>query len=210
MYLAKRVRPDILLPMSFLTTRVQKPDVDDASKLRRVLMYLNGTRSMGIILRPSTDGLVVSIDSSYGVHSDGKSHTGLSIAYGSGSILAQSTKQKIVTKSSTEAELVGLSDKGSLAIWSADFLKGQGEKIGPVSIQQDNMSTIALIEKGSSTSERSRHINIRYFWLKDRISSGELQVKYQPTDEMIADILTKPLQGAKFLALRTRLLNWTC
>jgi hypothetical protein len=161
-------------------------------------------------LRPSTDGLVVSIDSSYGVHSDGKSHTGLSIAYGSGSILAQSTKQKIVTKSSTEAELVGLSDKGSLAIWSADFLKGQGEKIGPVSIQQDNMSTIALIEKGSSTSERSRHINIRYFWLKDRISSGELQVKYQPTDEMIADILTKPLQGAKFLALRTRLLNWTC
>jgi hypothetical protein len=211
LYLAKRVRPDILLPVSFLATRVQNSTEDDQAKLKRVLMYLNGSSSLGIILRPDKAGtLNVSIDSSYGVHADGKSHSAMSIAFGAGSILAQSTKQKLVSKSSTESELIALSDKCSLAIWSRDFLLSQGQEIGPAQVWQDNMSTIALTQKGGSTSERTRHINIRYYWVKDRIGSGELKVEYQPTEEMIADILTKPLQGAKFLELRSKLLNWEC
>eukprot|EP00428_Durinskia_dybowskii_P086402 CAMPEP_0170436806 /NCGR_PEP_ID=MMETSP0117_2-20130122/44342_1 /TAXON_ID=400756 /ORGANISM="Durinskia baltica, Strain CSIRO CS-38" /LENGTH=226 /DNA_ID=CAMNT_0010696875 /DNA_START=55 /DNA_END=736 /DNA_ORIENTATION=+ len=89
LYLAKRVRPDILTAISFLTTRTQCATIDDWSKLERVLRY---------------------VDASYGMHADGKSHTGLCISLGTGPVFARSAKQHIVTKSSTEAELVGCSD----------------------------------------------------------------------------------------------------
>jgi len=65
-------------------------------------------------------------------------------------------------------------------------------------IFQDNAAAIALADKGMSTSERTRHINIRYFWLKDRIDSGELALEHIPTKYMVADILMKPLFGVPF------------
>jgi hypothetical protein len=76
-------------------------------------------------------------------------------------------------------------------------------------IYQDNKSTINLAEKGRSTSERTRHVNIRYFFIHDRIKSGEVEIKHMPTGEMLSDILTKPLQGTLFLKLRAELLNWS-
>jgi hypothetical protein len=210
LYLAKRTRPDILLAISFLTTRVQSSDVDDWKKLERVVKYLRSTPELGIIIRPDEGTVIqVHIDASFGVHhSDGKSHSGMFITTGSGPVLVKSTKQKIVTKSSTEAELVALSDLSSLGLWLRDFLLAQGENPQPVTVYQDNMSTLALINNGGSTSERTRHINIRYFWLKDRIDTGDITPVYRPTEEMIADFFTKPLQGEKFTLARKEVLNW--
>jgi len=112
-----------------------------------------------------------------------------------------------VSKSSTEAELIGLSDCATQAIWTRNFLEQQGYKVGPATVYQDNMSTMQLAENGRSTSERTRHIHVRYYFIKDRIDSGEIEIKYMPTKLMIADILTKPLQGELFRALRAMLLN---
>jgi hypothetical protein len=209
LYLAKRSRPDILLAVSFLTTRVTCSTVDDESKLTRVLKYLNGTQHLGICLTASSPIKVQAfIDASYGVHADGKSHSGLCITIGSGPIIAKSSKQRLVTKSSTEAELVAESDFASDALVSKAFLEAQGEQVTSATIYQDNMTTIALLKNGMSKSDRTRHINIRYFWTKEQVDSGNLQITYLPTDDMIADILTKPLQGNKFLTLRQLLLNW--
>ena len=209
LYMAKRTRPDVLLPIAFLTTRVQAPDVDDQSKLQRVVKYLNGTRELGIVLRPNDDnGIFAHIDASYGVHKDGKSHSGMFVTLGGGPLLTKSGKQKIVTKSSTEAEMVALSDLCSSVIWSRDFLVAQGMDPPPATVYQDNQSTMALIGKGQSTSERTRHINVRYYWVKDRVDSGDIQIVYLPTEDMVADIFTKPMQGQKFLNLRSMLLNW--
>ena len=69
------------------------------------------------------------------------------------------------------------------------------------------MNTIALAEKGRSTSDRTRHINIRYFFIKDKINSNELRIEYLPTEDMKADVWTKPLQGELFKRLRNKLLN---
>ena len=111
------------------------------------------------------------IDAAYGVHQEsGKSHTGCAIVIGDGGpVYNKSTKQKIVTKSSTEAELVGLSDTASQAIHMRNFVIAQGYDVGPVIIYQDIMSCMALMKRGEPCSDRSRHINIRHFWLCEKV-----------------------------------------
>ena len=133
-------------------------DADDLAKLHRVLGYVKKTRDRGIVLRVG-DSISVEayIDAAYGVHtSSGKSHTGCAIVLGSGPVFVKSTKQKIVSKSSTEAELIALSDSASQAIWIANFINAQGYDVGPVVLHQDNMSCMALVKRGSPASERSR------------------------------------------------------
>ena len=209
LYLSKRVRPDILLTVSYLTSRVLEPNQADNRKLGRLLKYLNGTRDMGLILRPGDSTQIeADIDASYGSHSDGKSHSALHLSIGAGNILAKSSKQKLVGKSSTESELIALSDMCSTVVWVREFLIAQGEEPLPAKVYQDNQSAMALIERGRSTAERTRHIKIRYFWVKDRVDMGDINIVYKPTELMIADLLTKPLQGDRFKQLRRMLLNW--
>jgi hypothetical protein len=209
LYLAKRTRPDILTAIAFLTTRVLEPDEDDLRKLERVMRYVKTTSHLPLTLQPDTRINVTSfIDASYGVHPNGRSHTGSIVTLGKGAVHAKSTKQKLVSKSSTEAELVALSDEASQVLWTRNFLELQGYKMMPAKIFQDNMSTIAMADKGRSTSERTRHINVRYFFTKDKVESGELMIEYLPTGDMIADLLNKPLQGALFRKLRNLLLNY--
>jgi hypothetical protein len=211
LYLAKRTRADLLLTVSFLTTRVQAPTKDDASKLKRALKYLNGTKNLALrLIQDPSNTVHAYIDASYGVHSDYRSHTGMLITLGAGVVDARSIKQKLNTKSSTEAELVGLSDMCGKAIWHREFLAGQGLNPPPARIYQDNQSTMAMINNGASTSDRTRHVAIRYYWVKDRIDKKEVEVVYCPTHEMVADLLTKPLVGEAFIRLRNAMLNLTC
>jgi hypothetical protein len=209
LYLSKRTRPDILVAVSFLTSRVLVATAQDGVKLTRVLRYLYGTQELGVTLEADEQvfQLYCHIDASFGVHADAKSHTGSVVTMGKGSIVAKSVKQKINTKSSTEAELVGLSDGLSLVIWARNFLEAQGYEMPPATVFQDNMSTIAMLKNGRPTSDRTRHINIRFFFVCDRQAAGEINVEYKPTKEMLADILTKPLQGELFVQLRNELLN---
>jgi hypothetical protein len=72
---------------------------------------------------------------------------------------------------------------------------------------QKPYSTNQLLKNGRSNAERTRHIDLRYYYITDRIKRGELQVIYKPTDEMIADIMTKALPTKSFKVLRDLLLN---
>jgi hypothetical protein len=126
-----------------------------------------------------------------------------------GCVHASSKRQTIVTKSSTEAELVCASDSGNQVLHLRQFLINQGYPPMPAVMFQDNMSTIALIEKGMSTSTRSRHINVRYFWLRERIDEQEISIVHIGTKCMgSANILTKPVMGAQFEEERMQLTNW--
>jgi hypothetical protein len=210
-YLAKRVRPECLTAVSFLSTRVQTCDIDDFAKLKRLLGYIYGTRNRGITLRIGNNMTVKAyIDAAYGVHQEsGKSHTGCVIVLGdAGPLFAKSGKQKIVTKSSTEAELVGLSDTASQAIHLRNFVLAQGYETGPAVIYQDNMSCMALMKKGGPGSDRSRHINIRHFWLSEKVEGKEVVIEHLGTEKMFANVLTKPVQGAQFAVERYGLTNW--
>ena len=152
-------------------------------------------------------GIDAFIDASYGIHADGKSQSGITISLGGAPIHSESVRQSIVTKSSTEAELVAISDGLSTLIWSRDFLIEQGYEMGPAILHQDNLGAMQLAKRGQATSKRTRHVNIRYFFITDRINSGEVMLEHTFTEDMLADLLTKPLSGDKFDSLRDRLLN---
>jgi hypothetical protein len=208
LYLGKRCRPDILAVVSFLTTRVMAPTRQDLKKLERAIAYLKGTKALGIVLECGEDPEIIAhIDASYGVHADMRSHTGVVISMGKGPIYCESTRQTLVTKSSTEAELVGLSTGVSTVIWARDFLIEQGYLTGPATVYQDNTGAISLAKNGRASSKRSRHISIRFFFVKDRIQSGELFVTHCESRVMTADILTKGISGEGFLRLRELLMN---
>jgi len=149
------------------------------------------------------------IDSAYGVHtSSGKSHTGSAIVIGDAAVVQfRSSKQKIVTKASTESELVALSDEAGQGIHTANFIRSQGYDIGPLVVWQDNLSTMALIQRGQPGA-RSRHINIRHFWLKEKVDDKDCVVRHLTTKKMFANALTKPVQGTQFLLERAGLTNW--
>ena len=78
-------------------------------------------------------------------------------------------------------------------------MEAQGYKVKENIIMQDNVSAMKLEKNGrASSSRKTKHINIRYFFIKDKIDTGEVALKYCPTEIMWADVLTKPLQGAQF------------
>jgi hypothetical protein len=105
------------------------------------------------------------VDASYAVHPDMKSHTGGFISMGISVVAAKSSKQKLNTKRSTEAELVGATDYVSNTIWSKMFLEAQGHIIASNVLEQDNESAIRLEKNGRlSAGKQSRHIDIRYFF----------------------------------------------
>ena len=143
------------------------------------------------------------VDASFAVHDDMKSHTGGLITMGRGAFYASSKKQKMNTKSSTEAELVGAGDFLPQTIWTTNFLKHMGYTVGESRFYQDNTSTMKLERNGrQSSSARTRHINIKYFFIKDRIDNQEIDLIYCRTDQMVADFLSKPQQGAMFRRFR--------
>jgi hypothetical protein len=122
---------------------------------------------------------------------------------GKGTLYASSKRQKLNTKSSTEAELVGAGDFLPQTIWTANFIEAQGYKVKRSEYHQDNQSAMKMEKNGrQSAGQRSRHINIRYFFIKDKIDKGEISLIYCPTGEMIADFFTKPQQGGMFTRFR--------
>jgi len=209
MYLS-RTRPDIKLPLAYLSTKLTCATQDDETKLLRVAKYINGTQLLGLILKPESLQIYCSADASFAIHSDYKSQSGLLIWLGNrinAPIHSQSKKQKLVTMSSTESEMVANTNALQEVLWSKGLLEELGHKQKCIEMQQDNKSTIVLGNRGPGRSGRSRSINIRYFWISQHIQEKTIQLTYVATDQLLADGLTKPLPRERFIAWRNIVLN---
>lgn len=208
LYLAKRTRGQILTAVSHLSGRVKAATDNDQKKLDRVFSYLANT--VDEVLHLKNGGVVepeVYIDASYGVHTDGSSRTGMVIMMAGVAIGCWSSKQRLVTKSSTEAEIVALSDGLTNAIWMREMVLAQGYTLGPTPIYEDNQGVIKIVKSGRGPQHRTRHLNVRHFFAKDRQDRGEIELIYKPTGEMIADIMTKPVTGILFNRLGRELVG---
>ncbi len=209
LYLGKRTRPELLLAISFLCTRVQEPDEDDWKKLGRCLRFLRDTKDDKLTLEADGNNVISWwIDASYAVHPNMRSHTGATMSMGKGCPISISTKQKLNTRSSTEAEIVGVNDAMYLVLWVRHFLEEQGYSIKDNIVYQDNMSSMKLEINGKrSSTKNTRHMEIRYFFITDNIRRGKLSVKHCPTNSMLGDYFTKPQQGTRMRNSRIDLMN---
>jgi hypothetical protein len=140
MYLARLTRPDILMPTTYLASRCSDPNIKDYQKLLRIVSYLGGTVTTSMVFqRTGKINPVIYADASHQYHlNDSKGHGGIIITLGSAPIMTKSYKLKLVTRSSTESELVVLEEAVTFAIWIKKLLKELQVFDGPITIYQDN------------------------------------------------------------------------
>jgi hypothetical protein len=209
LYATKRARPDTCTAVAFLTTRVREPDKDDWAKMVHMMKYLRGTKMLPLILSANGSGILKWwIDASFAVHPNMRGHTGGGLSLGRGFPIVNSTKQKLNTRSSTETEIVGVDDCMPSVLWTRYFMEAQGYGIRENIVYQDNQSAILMEKNGkASSSKRTKHINIRYYFVTDRIRKKDLTVEWCPTGDMIGDYMTKPNQGALFTKFRDQIMG---
>jgi hypothetical protein len=213
MFAATRTYPECLLSATHLSTKYYHATVSDEKDALRMIEYMADDLEHCLYLRPKSTRVVSAADSSHAVHEDAKSHTGGCVgmeghddnhAY----YIFICGKQPIVAKSSCESELIAQSTVGDYTVWLNDFLDELGYKSSESMIMyQDNTSAIRIGSQGTGTFKRSKHIKVRYFWLKELVDMKDLIFIYLNTKEMTPDILTKPVTGALFVYLLRKLLG---
>ena len=171
LFITKRVQQDIQPAIVFLCTQVKAPTEEDWAKLQRTMKFLQQTKEDCLTLSADGSNIIKwSLNATFAVHPDMKSHTGATMTLGKGSIQSVSTKQKVNTRSSTEAELVLGDDIISKVMWTKLFLQAQGYGIKDNIIYRDNTSTMHLEINGKASSgKRTRHLNIKFFFITDLI-----------------------------------------
>ena len=206
-FVAGRGRQDLTLALSRPLKRVVSPTEEDEKKLARFVGYAISasdlTLRLGCHLTPK---VTTFIDASFATHSNMKSHSEVCISLGTGAYCSKSTAQKLNTTSSCGAELAAISKGLQQSLWSSYFIQNQGY-LSPITVLQDNQSTIKLVENSRPTMELSRHIRIGYFRLHDLILKNVIKLVQYPTEFMIVDIMTKPLQGSLFRTMRDRIMG---
>ena len=210
MYVARMTRPDILLAVSFLASRVQSPKQEDERKLRRVMNYLRGTLEYGVDLKYSTEELQLQVftDASYMSHEQGYGHTGNFIEIkGVGMVHCRSAKQTVVTKSSTEAEAVAMSQaEDDLHMVQELMIELTGK--APESVMfTDSEPLMKILRQEFLCRGRSKYIDQHFFSIRDRIRNGDYKVEFVPGRINVADVLSKPITGSRFRHFRGRMMS---
>ena len=206
LFLAKRTFYQIMPAISVLAGRVGKATVEDKAKLDKVYSYIGSNK--GAVLRFRKGGkfdFAVYIDASWAVHEDRLGRTGIVVMLAGCCIGAWTFKQKMITLNSTESEIVALSDGVKQAMWYRRWLRAQGIDTGPIPIFQDNEAVVQLMKNERRAHQRTRHLDVRLFYPRDLIQSGDIQMIWCESEEMLADLMTKPLQGALFQKLTSKL-----
>lgn len=206
LWLASQTRPDVRLLASFLSTRLANPSKQDELKLIRGLKYLHGTSSLGMQFTPCSLVLNASIDASHMVHPDAHGHTGVHIRIGTNLVEAISKKQTIIAQSSAEAELIGLNHGLNHLSWAQNLMEELGFEQLESIVYQDNLSTIAISEGGYPT-QRTKHMAMRYFHVKELINQNKIKLKYLASEHMDADIQTKSLERSTFQKHRDEIMG---
>ena len=203
-----RAHPTLVTTIGELSRHVTDPTTEDSGKLDRAISFAKSVRDIPLRLKVTLPPQVtVSIDAAFANRDNMRSTSGACITLGVGYFITSSKIQKLNSKSSTEAEIIAVSDGMNIPLWLADFIYLQGYPPRPVRLEQDNMSCITLLTKGRSTAETTRFIEIRKFWISAYIKNGAVDVVYIPTEDMTSDYFTKPLQGAPFAKMFAKIMG---
>lgn len=191
---------------------MSQPRTGDWNELKRILKYLKGTSEIKLVLgkRDSNANFIYGYaDANFAENKvDRKSNSGYVFILNGGVISGAGRKQNCVALSSTEAEFGPLSEACKEAIWLIKILEDCKIKFNlPMRIFEDNQSVLKMIEE-EKLSNRTKHIDTRYYFVKDFIERGLIACSYCPTEDMLADLLTKPLPLPKFEKHRNSILHY--
>ncbi len=207
MYLAVCTRPDIAYAVSLSSQVLDRPTTVDWMKVKRIMKYLKGTSQLGIVYRADQQAgvLVTFSDADYaGDISTRRSTSGVVCQYVNSAISWMSQRQKSVALSTTEAEFIAASEAAKETIWLKRLLSEVTTLVTTPVLMVDNMSAIKLV-KNPVFHKRSKHIEVRHYFVREKVDEGQLVVEHVPGDSQVADILTKPLGKNRFQQLRDML-----
>lgn len=209
-YLAYYTRSDLLYALSSVAQACSSPKNSDLRRVKRILQYIYFTKNEGILFNCDNDyNLICYVDASFNCYDDGKGHYGYTFSLGknNGHFYSKSSKMKIVTLSSTEAEYVALAHAVTEIVYLRRLLKEIGfQQFGPTRVYEDNLSCIKIVE-GELNHKTTKHISIRYHYSKQELKRNTICLRHIKTEKMIADILTKPLPVRQHVYLTKRILR---
>ncbi len=207
-----RTRPDISYAINRLATRSTKATEKDLQALKRVVHYIISTKELELVYSPNDQEQCTTIselyawaDAAYNVHQDSKSHSGICFRYGdtSGMFHSNSQKHKIVSLSSTEAEIIAAVEATKDIIYLRGLLDEIGyTQIQPTTLYADNKSLIILATKYSGNHKKVKHYLARINFMIEQVNNKVIRLEYLQSKDQKADLLTKPLGPQNFIPLR--------
>jgi len=201
-------RPDLAFAVGYVSRFMERPTVEHLQAVKRILRYVAGTLEYGLHYKraPGTARFIGYCDSDLAGDIDtSKSTSGTMFFLGDCLVSWQSIKQRVVALSSCEAEYIATASAATQALWLSRLL-GEllGKEVDVVELKVDSKSALALA-KNPVFHDRSKHIRIKYHFIRDCLEDGSIKASHIPTTDQLADILTKSLGKAKFQEMRRRI-----
>lgn len=200
LYLAMCTRPDISYSVGVLSRFTSNPGMAHWTAVKHLLRYLKGSLDLKLVYQRSAESerFTTFTDADHAGNPDnGKSTGGYFTRIGGGAIGWQSKLQPIVTLLTTEAEFVASVEAGKEIAWMRNILNEFGEGVaGASTLWVDNQSSVQVAQNPEHHG-RMKHMDLRFYWLRDEVERGTIAVRYVPTEDNPADLLTKPLSPAK-------------
>ena len=205
LYVAMATRPDIAHAVGVVSKFSSNPTQAHLTAVKRIMRYLKGTTDLGLKYTADSGNLIGYSDADWaGCLDDRHSTTGNLFLLSGGAISWMSKKQAVVALSTSEAEYIALSSATQEAVWLRRLLAELGAPNSSVVLMEDNQGAIALA-KNPIAHSRTKHIDIRYHYVREAVQDGLIELQYCPTNEMTADLLTKPLPKETFQRFRASL-----
>ena len=196
LFIARFVRPDILLPVTLLACRLKTANELDHSEAIRIVRYLKGTKKVGLVfVGPPEAVMKFFVDASHGLI-NGRGIGAFMVTLGAACILAKCWFLKFITLSSTESEVCAMTESITYVLWMRRVLEELGHtQAGPTVIFQDNEAAIRMQNAGSRNFKRSKHLLAKAAFCSEQLHDGTATTAKIGTEDMLCDMITKVMNG---------------
>jgi hypothetical protein len=177
--------------------KLASPTESDYLLVKRIFRYLQGSKLLKLFYFKSSPDIIGYSDADFANDPDRKSVSGYVFKMNGGPISWKSKKQNIVALSSTEAEYIALSEATQEALWLRKLRRDLRLPDIPITIYEDNQPTIHTAND-YVRSQRTKHIDTKYHFTREQVMAKNIDLIYCPTNDMTADIFTKPLARIQF------------